>query len=131
MRKLTLCAALTLFCGGCATEPPAPLVAAAPPDCREITTTATIDGKPQEVKGFACRATDGTWQLAAPMAEPPVLLAPPYEYAWYDPLWGWWWPASVGVDPGFFFFGPGHGERFRHFARDHDFIQRDHHHMRG
>src|SRR5690348_1052556 len=106
MRKFVLCAALMLLAGGCAAEAPAP-IATTPPDCRDLTTTATIDGKPQEVKGFACRAADGSWQFAAPLAEPPVLVGPPNEYAWYDPLWGWWWPAPVGVDAGFFFFGPG------------------------
>jgi hypothetical protein len=133
MRKSTLCAALTLLCGGCAIEPPAPPLAAAPPDCRPITTTATIDGKPQEVKGFACRAADGTWQLTAPMADAPILLPSPYEYAWYDPLWGWWGPP-LGVDASFFFFGPGRFDRFHRFVhRDRGFVHHEgfSHRMRG
>jgi hypothetical protein len=31
--------------------------------CREYRTTATIDGKPQEVHGTACLQPDGTWQF--------------------------------------------------------------------
>jgi hypothetical protein len=92
VRKLALSAALTLLCGGCAVAPPPEPVAAvpaAPPDCRNIATTATIDGKPQEVKGVACRAADGSWQFASPF-EQPLYLLPPYQYAYYDPLWGWW-----------------------------------------
>jgi hypothetical protein len=30
--------------------------------CREYRTTATIDGKPQEIHGTACLQPDGTWQ---------------------------------------------------------------------
>lgn len=29
--------------------------------CRQYTTTATIDGKAETIKGTACRASDGTW----------------------------------------------------------------------
>lgn len=29
--------------------------------CRQYTTTATIDGKAETIKGTACRAADGTW----------------------------------------------------------------------
>ncbi len=129
MRKLTLYAALTLICGGCAIEPPAPpvaTVAATPPECRAITTTVTIDGKPQEVQGLACRAADGSWQFAAPMTEAPIYLTPPpYDYAWYDPLWGWWGPP-LGVDASFFFFGPGRFDRFHRFVhRDRGFVHHE------
>jgi hypothetical protein len=31
--------------------------------CREYRTTATIDGKPQELHGTACLQSDGTWQF--------------------------------------------------------------------
>jgi surface antigen len=31
--------------------------------CREYRTTATIDGKPQEIHGTACLQPDGTWQF--------------------------------------------------------------------
>lgn len=30
--------------------------------CREYTTTATIDGKAETIKGTACRQSDGTWK---------------------------------------------------------------------
>ncbi|MFP5344247.1 MAG: RT0821/Lpp0805 family surface protein [Gammaproteobacteria bacterium] len=32
-------------------------------DCREYTTTVTIDGKKQTAYGTACRQPDGTWQV--------------------------------------------------------------------
>jgi hypothetical protein len=31
--------------------------------CREYQTTATIDGKPQQLHGTACLRPDGTWQF--------------------------------------------------------------------
>jgi hypothetical protein len=31
--------------------------------CREYRTTATIDGKPQQIHGTACLQPDGTWQF--------------------------------------------------------------------
>jgi hypothetical protein len=51
--------------------PPPPAALPAPPssapaarqDCREIRTKATIDGKPQEIFGTACRQPDGRWRL--------------------------------------------------------------------
>lgn len=126
MRKLALSAALTLLCGGCAVAPPPQPVAAvptAPPECRNITTTATIDGKPQEVKGLVCRAADGSWQFASPLDQPLYLL-PPYQYVYYDPAWGWWWPPfGVGVGADFFFVQ----RRFDHFHR---FVRRDHNFIR-
>ncbi|MCK6451149.1 MAG: hypothetical protein L6R19_09895 [Alphaproteobacteria bacterium] len=33
-------------------------------ECRSVTNTFTIDGKPQEVKGMACKQPDGSWKLA-------------------------------------------------------------------
>lgn len=30
--------------------------------CRQYTTTATIDGKAETIKGTACKRSDGTWQ---------------------------------------------------------------------
>ena len=63
MRKLGLCAAFMLLCGGCAVPPPTPepvtTVSATPPECRNITVTATIDGKPQEVDGTTGSDYDG------------------------------------------------------------------------
>jgi surface antigen len=32
--------------------------------CREYRTTATIDGKTQEIHGMACLQPDGTWQFS-------------------------------------------------------------------
>ena len=122
MRKLSLCAAFMLLCGGCTVPPPPPepvaTVPAAPPECRNITVTATIDGKPQEVNGFVCRAADGSWQFASPFDQP-LYLPPPYEYAYYEPLWGWWWPPfGVGLGTDFFF-------AERHFDHFHRFVRRD------
>jgi hypothetical protein len=31
--------------------------------CREYRTTATIDGKPEQLNGIACLQPDGTWQF--------------------------------------------------------------------
>jgi hypothetical protein len=55
-------------------EPPpvayAPPPAYAPPSapassdgCREYQSTATIDGRPQQTHGIACRQPDGTWRI--------------------------------------------------------------------
>ena len=32
-------------------------------ECRSVANTLTIDGKPQEVKGMACKQPDGSWKL--------------------------------------------------------------------
>ena len=34
-------------------------------DCRDYTHTIYIDGRPQQMRGTACRNSDGTWQNAA------------------------------------------------------------------
>lgn len=41
--------------------PQEPYVAKNKQVCRQYTTTATIDGKAETIKGTACRAADGTW----------------------------------------------------------------------
>lgn len=41
--------------------PQKPYVAKNKQVCRQYTTTATIDGKAETIKGTACRAADGTW----------------------------------------------------------------------
>jgi len=123
MLKPTLCTAIMLLCGACAVAPPPEPVAAVPavpPECRSITTTATIDGRPQEVKGFACRAADGSWQLT-PSLEQPIYLLPPEEYAYYQPAWGWW--PLFGPSADFFFVQP-------HFDHFHRFVRRNHNFMR-
>ncbi|MGL4395562.1 MAG: RT0821/Lpp0805 family surface protein [Hyphomicrobium sp.] len=33
-----------------------------PEDCRDYTHTIYIDGRPQQMRGTACRASDGTWK---------------------------------------------------------------------
>jgi surface antigen len=33
-------------------------------ECRSVTNSFTIDGKPQEVKGMACKQPDGSWKMA-------------------------------------------------------------------
>jgi surface antigen len=45
-----------------ATYSATPTAAPAEQNCREYRTTATIDGKPQEIHGRACLQPDGTWQ---------------------------------------------------------------------
>jgi surface antigen len=32
--------------------------------CRDFTVNATVDGKPETVKGNACRQADGSWKLS-------------------------------------------------------------------
>jgi surface antigen len=36
---------------------------AAPPQCREVERTVTIDGQPQQAHGTVCRQPDGTWRF--------------------------------------------------------------------
>ncbi len=36
-----------------------------PNDCRDFTHTVYIDGRPQQMRGTACRNPDGTWQNVA------------------------------------------------------------------
>ena len=46
---------------------PAAAPVAPPPvasqECREYTSTTTIDGRPQRVTGTACRQPDGSWRI--------------------------------------------------------------------
>jgi hypothetical protein len=47
-------------------EPPpayAPPAPASGGTCREYQSTATIDGRPQQTHGVACRQQDGTWRI--------------------------------------------------------------------
>jgi hypothetical protein len=75
MRYFLPAIALAGLCAGCVQPPPAPpppdmvseLAASMPvanPNCREYTTTATVNGQPQPVVGRVCRQADGTWRLA-------------------------------------------------------------------
>ncbi len=41
---------------------PGPAFRRGPEDCREYTHTVYIDGRPQVMRGTACRNPDGTWQ---------------------------------------------------------------------
>jgi hypothetical protein len=74
--RLTAVALPVLGLSGCVIyEAPAPYyapaaspsgtqtAASAEKNCREYQTTATIDGKPQEIHGTACLQPDGTWQF--------------------------------------------------------------------
>ena len=40
---------------------PGPPIGADRSDCREFTHTVYIDGRPQAMRGTACRNPDGTW----------------------------------------------------------------------
>jgi hypothetical protein len=74
--RLTMGAVAVLGLSSCVVyEAPVPYYTAAAPasasqgtapagqTCREYRTTATIDGKAQEIHGTACRQPDGTWQF--------------------------------------------------------------------
>ena len=41
---------------------PGPMYRRGPEDCRDYTHTIYIDGRPQAVRGVACRNPDGTWR---------------------------------------------------------------------
>jgi hypothetical protein len=43
--------------------PPPAQATAARDTCREYQSTATIDGRPQQTYGLACRQPDGTWRI--------------------------------------------------------------------
>ncbi len=43
--------------------PPVAAALPAEPACREVQTTVTIGGKPQQAYGTACRQPDGSWRF--------------------------------------------------------------------
>jgi surface antigen len=92
------------------------------PDCREFTSTVTIDGRDQQVVGQVCRQPDGSWQIVqenTPTAGvPPQAYPYPYAYPYY---WDGWGPPFLGSVFVFDRFGPSHG--FHH----HGFRDFDHH----
>jgi hypothetical protein len=102
--------------------------------CREYTSTATVDGKPQETVGTACQGPDGRWRImdqgagqagdatSAPpqqgYAAPPTVAYPaPYYYPPYPYYYPYPYPAyygpSIGLGFGFGFGGGGGHRRFR------------------
>jgi hypothetical protein len=126
MRELILVIGVTLTCAGCVTQPPPPMfsrvasqVAPDNPNCREYSARATVDGKPREIVGRACRQDDGTWRIAEGSPGQPASLvtvyAPPPYGAWYpsyDP-WLWGWPIGLSLGPSVVFVDRDH--RFHHF----------------
>jgi hypothetical protein len=123
--------------------PPAPQVVTAAPVsakpsqyCREYTSNATVDGRPQETVGTACLGPDGTWRIVdaenspSSLAQSPVttdvpqtyagapaVAYPAYPYAYPYPAYAYY-PApyypypyygpAVGIGLGFRFGGGGH-----------------------
>ena len=84
--------------------------------CREYTSQAVIDGKPQDMVGTACQQPDGRWKLVdgtapAPdgqQASPPPAVAYPYPYP-YPYYYYYPYPTYFGPSVGIFFHG-----RFHH-----------------
>src|SRR5712692_3776316 len=106
MRKIICLVAVALSGSACvAASPPPPVVApvtttipANAPNCREYTAEVTIDGKPQQVVGRACRREDGSWQVVEGTVDQPaqfvaVYPPPPYPYPYYYP---WYWGPPFG-----------------------------------
>ena len=133
MRVLWSSTALALFCSGCVTAPPPPVVAPVAvspvsnfqtkvsetdPNCHDYTGQAMIDGKQEQIVGHACKQEDGSWKVAEGTASQPnqftaVYPAPVYADGFYpgyfygDP---WFWDAPFGFGTSFVFFN-------RHFHR--------------
>jgi len=85
------------------------------PYCREYTSTAIVDGKPQQTVGTACQDPDGRWRIvdaaptAAGTAQPTQTVIYPsypyYPYPYYAPYP--YYGPFVGLGVGFRF-GGGH-----------------------
>jgi hypothetical protein len=80
MRYILPVVALAALCAGCVQPPPPPpspdmisdlaaSVAAGNGECRDYTTTVTVNGQQQALAGRACRQADGTWRFATTGAE--------------------------------------------------------------
>jgi len=124
MRKIICLVAVALSGSACvAASPPPPVVApvtatipANAPNCREYTAEATIDGKPQQVVGRACRREDGSWQVVEGTVDQPaqfvaVYPPPPYPYPYYYP---WYWGPPFGFGASFVFVNRHHHGGFHH-----------------
>jgi hypothetical protein len=130
MRALILSAAFASVLMGtaCTVVTPSPAVVApvatqAPTTqqtayCREYTSTAIVDGQPQQTVGTACQQPDGRWQIVdaappsgTPSAAPQATVVYPayyYPYPYYPyPYYPYWGP-SFGVGVGFRFGGHHH-----------------------
>lgn len=107
MRQFVAVASFIFIGSGCVAAPePIPMVSGvisdtAPddPNCREYRAQATVDGRPAEIVGRACRQTDGSWRVSeGPPSAPPDMIAiyapPPYAY---DP---WLWEFPIGFSLG-------------------------------
>jgi hypothetical protein len=83
MRALALAAAL--LTAACAAAPANGTIIQS--NCREFTTTITIDGQPQQASGLACQQPDNSWRIVsedtgiAPEVGAPPSVAYPYPYA--------------------------------------------------
>ena len=98
-------------------------------NCREFTTSVTIDGQVQQATGRACQRPDGTWQIIGesppdlPAAGPTVVYSVPYPQPYY-PSPPVWIAPPVFVGSSFFFVD--HFQHFHHFHHqfDHRFDHR-------
>jgi surface antigen len=68
-------------------------------NCREFTTTVTIDDRDQQLVGQVCQQADGSWQIvqeggpaAADLPAQGYAYPYPYPYDWTD----WWGPPFFG-----------------------------------
>src|SRR5713226_9678106 len=109
MRKIICLVAVALSGSACvAASPPPPVVAPV---------TTTIDGKPQQVVGRACRREDGSWQVVERTVDQPaqfvaVYPPPPYPYPYYYP---WYWGPPFGFfGASFVFVNRHHHGSFHH-----------------
>jgi hypothetical protein len=93
------------------------------PQCREYSVTANIEGKPQPLKGEACRQPDGSWHIA----EQPVSAGDVYQTIYWPPPGGvvdddapWFWDVPFGFSIGFPVFVDvrHHFHEFDHAGRD-------------
>jgi surface antigen len=88
-------------------------------NCREFTSTVTIDGRDQQLVGQVCQQPDGSWRIVqegGPAAEdlPAQRYAYPYPYPYpYPYYWtDWWGPPFFGSV--FFVDRFGRSHRFHH-----------------
>jgi hypothetical protein len=93
------------------------------PQCREYSVTANVEGKPQPLKGEACRQPDGSWHIA----EQPVSAGDVYQTIYwpppdvvYDDDAPWFWDVPFGFSIGFPVFVDvrHHFHEFDHAGRD-------------
>jgi hypothetical protein len=95
--------------------------------CREYTSTAMVDGKPQETVGTACQGPDGRWRIMNPgEVQAGSAASGPPQQGYYYPPYPYYYPAYypayygplIGLGFGFRFSGGhrhgGHGHAGHH-----------------